>query len=185
MAQATQQRGKPAAGAQAKEVDLGSADDTGANIGESAVGDVADMVDLSQTEEGGNFPLVPKGMHVCVIDDVSFGDSKAGNPMWTVQWSIEEGENANQKLWSWVVFKADQMGRVKRFLNRIGRTDLANGKFSPAQVADSGELVGVRAKLRVDHRDYEGEKRANVRDVLQAPAPGQDSGDFLSSVGGR
>jgi hypothetical protein len=143
------------------------------------------VIDLTQVPEGGGFETVPRGMYPCELVEVEYGLSqRSGNPMWTTVWEVEQGhEYAERRFWFHVVLTPKQFPRVVRFLNRIGRPDLTKQAFDAQQIAETGELIGCRAKLRITIRPYEGEQRNNVGDVLPADAPGAGGGDFLQSGG--
>jgi hypothetical protein len=146
-------------------------------------GEGSQVIDLSEVPEGGGFEVVPRGMYPCELAEITFGNSqRSGNPMWTTVWRVEEGhEYADRQFWYHVVLTPKQFPRVKQFLNRIGRSDLANRPFDPQDVADSGELLGARANLRITIRKYEGEDRNNVQQLMPATAAGE-GGSFLDST---
>jgi hypothetical protein len=76
----------------------------------------------------------------------------------------------------------DMMPRVKKFLVRIGESQLANTPFNPEEVANQGLLLGKACQVRLDVRKYEGEMRNNVKDVLPPAADGGGA-NFLDSSG--
>src|ERR1700761_5464325 len=138
-------------------------------MGEEAGGGF--VVDLSDTSEEGNFPVLPRGTYPCTVDSLSFGYSqKSNNPMWTWVFEVESGEFAGRKLYYHTVFNEGGMPRVKRCLARIqGEGDYAksllSGSFNPEKVADEGRLLGARCRVKVDIRKYEGKNRNDTKDV--------------------
>lgn len=135
-------------------------------------------VDLTGVDENsGGFEAMPRGMYDCLIDDCQFGPSKnSGNPMWTWVLEVESGDYAGRKLFFHLPFTENMLPRIKKILNRIVPS-LAATAFDPAKVAAEGTLVGVRCKVRVDTRPYEGQIRNNVRDILPPSAEGE--GTFM------
>lgn len=155
-------------------------------LGEAAMfegtGEEGFVIDLSQDDENkAGFPILPRGMYPAIVDDCTFSLSQnSGNPMWTLVFEIESGDFAGQKQFFHLPFTPKMRSRIKRFLVRVA-PELANAPFDPKEVADSGQLVGKRAQLRIDIREYNKKDRNNVRDVLP---PSDDTGagsNFLGS----
>jgi len=161
-------------------VDVSNVDEQAAMF--EGTGEDGFTVDLSTDDETkSGFPVMPRGIYPSVIDDCTFGLSQASqNPMWTITFEIESGDYAGQKLFFHLPFTPKMRSRIKRFLVRVA-PELANTPFDPKGVADSGELSGKRAKVRVDIRKYEGEDRNNVRDVLPPDAEGGEGASFLQT----
>lgn len=139
--------------------------------------------DMSQTEEDSGFPVLPKGTYDAVIDKVEYQISRSsGNPMWAVQHLITDPEHAdkNLRVRSYVVFKPDQMPRVKSFLIAIGQSEVANSaSFNPKQVADDGLLIGSAHRVRLDIRRSEEYGDSNeVKRVLSAAAASTGAAGF-------
>lgn len=192
MAQARKDRQSPAEGVTAEQRAKSEAGEekeggAGAAAGEEAAlfeGDGSDgfELDLNDVDENaGGFTAIPRGNYQAIVDDVIYGNSqRSGNPMWTWTFEVCEGEYTGRKLFFHSPFTPNMISRVKRVLTRVA-PELANTKFNPKEVAESGALLGKRATLRVDVRKYEGENRNNVKDVLP-PQDGNAGGDFLSST---
>src|SRR3990167_8775482 len=128
--------------------------------------------DMTNTEAEDGYPILPKGNYDAVVDDVEYQISKnSGNPMWKVAYLITEAEFAekNLKVFNYVVFKADQMGRVKAFLENTGHAGLATADFNPKKVADDKVIVGSAVKLRLDIRKSEEYGNSNeIKRVMKA-----------------
>lgn len=191
MAKAPKAASAPAVPDGGGEVDLnagnagGTEDNTGA-AEEGALfegtGEEGMIIDLSGTDENASsFVVIPKGIYDAVIDECNYSLSqRSNNPMWTWILELEEsaGDFKGRKVFFHLPFTANMLPRIKKVLNRVA-PDLAATKFNPKEVADQGTLSGVRCKVRLDQRRYEGEMRNNVRDILP---PGQEGGtDFLST----
>lgn len=133
--------------------------------------------DMSQEEATDGFPVLPKGNYDAVVDDVEYQISKSSsNPMWKVTFLItEEGhQDKNHKVFNYQVFKADQMGRVKAFLENIGHGALATPDFNPKKIAEDKTLVGAPAKLRLDIR--KSDEYGDQNEIKRIMAPGTGSG---------
>ncbi len=134
------------------------------------------VVDLSGVDEDAGYELLPRAIYNCVVDDLEFGYSQnSGNPMWTWRVEVEDGDFAGRKLFTHTTFNEGGLPRTKKAIMRV-HPQLLEGPFDPEEVAASGVMVGLRCRVRVDIRPYQGEKRNNVREIL-APEGGGD--DFV------
>lgn len=130
-------------------------------------------VNLGDVEESSGFQPLPRGNYDAEVEECEFQYSqRSGNPMWSFRFNITEGEYANRKLFYHVTFTENDLPRVKRTLIRLGRQDLADSQFNPKQVAEEGELIGLECRLKVTQRQYQGEWRNNVQDVLKKEEDG-------------
>jgi hypothetical protein len=117
---------------------------------------------------------MPKGLYACQIAECEFTHSQAsGNPMWTLQLELTDGEFAGRKLYSHLVFAGKGLPITKRVLSRIA-PELLEGPFNPEDDEVIQSMLGRDVKAKVDVRKYEGELRNNVRDIF----PGDGGGDF-------
>lgn len=95
--------------------------------------------------------------------------------MWQLTYDVAEGEFAdkNRKIFDIISLKTDQMGRVKRFLNRVAPELAEAENFNPKKVADEGLLIGKQLKVRVSVEkgtdEYPGD-RNRVKEHLAAGA---------------
>jgi len=130
-----------------------------------------------------SFELLPKGTYNAVVDTFNFGDSKKGNPMITVCYTITDAEYENRKLFDWMVLKGDGaefgLTKLKKFLVRVcPDVDLSN--FNPQAFSDEGHAIGRECRVMVKIQtqkagEYKGEKRNNVADILSP----ENNGAFL------
>lgn len=123
--------------------------------GESAVIDWNDVEDSS-------FEALPKGIYPCVIADCEFTYSQSsGNPMWTLQLEVSEGEYAGRRLFTHLVFSSKALPITKQNLARI-KPELLEGPMDPADEEVIASMLGTPVKAKVTIRKYEGEDRNNV-----------------------
>lgn len=132
--------------------------------------DVGGLVDLSDYEEDAGFEVLPRGTYSVVVEEAEYRTSSSGNKMISLVLAVEEGEYANRKLFTHVVFAEKTMGRAKKSIRALGLVHLLEQKFNPAKEADS--FVGARARARVGIKLYEGEKRNEVKQLLPAGESG-------------
>lgn len=154
----------------------GGASSANTNTGADQGGLVFNMNDV---EEDKGFEILPKGNYPCVVDELEFGDSASGNPMFTAKFKITEGEFEKRVVFDyWVLGGAGAefgLGKLKKFLTRVcPETNMA--EFRPEEFADSGVAIGreltVALKITKQKKgEYKGELRNNVADIL-APSTG-------------
>lgn len=155
---------------------LGDSQDGAINAGSDAGGLVFDLTDVKENQ---GFEVMPKGNYPAVVDELEFGDSSTGNPMFTAKFKITEGEFEGRVVYDYWVLGGKGadfgLGKLKKFLSRImPETDLSN--FNPQTFADEGSAIGrelvVSLKIQTQKKgDYKGEKRNQVADIL-APSTG-------------
>lgn len=154
-----------------------------ANGGVAAASDSNGLVfDLSGVEEQTSFELIPKGIYDAVVDELEFGESKAGNPMITVKYQLTDAQYENRTLYDYWVLAGNGsefgLAKLKKFLVRVcPNVDISN--FNPAVFAEQGLAIGNQCRVSVAIQtqkkgDYKGEKRNTIKDVL---AP--ETGSFL------
>lgn len=135
------------------------------------------VFDLTGVEEEKGFEIIPKGTYNAIVDEIEFGESKAGNPMMTVKYQITDAEYENRVLFDYWVLQGKGsefgMSKLKKFLVRVC-PDVNIAAFNPAEFANNGEGVGRICQIVLGIQtqkqgEYKGEKRNTVKDVL-APA---------------
>lgn len=150
--------------------------------GVTAANDSQGLVfDLSAVEEK-TFEVIPKGTYDAVVDELDFGNSKAGNAMITIKYSLTSPEVENRVIFDYWVLAGNGaefgQAKVKKFLVRVcPEVDLTS--FNPQAFSDTGDAVGRQCRLTLGIQvqkqgDYKGEKRNTVKDILAVEA-----GSFL------
>jgi hypothetical protein len=128
-------------------------------------------VDFNSVEDTG-FEALPKGMYPCIISECEFTYSQSsGNPMWTLQLEVAEGEYAGRKLFNHLVFAGKGMGITKQNLGRI-KPELLESPFSPDDEEVIAGMLGLEVKAKVTVRKYEGEDRNNVNGLFPGSSDG-------------
>lgn len=145
--------------------------------GVTANADAEGMVfDLSGVEENKGFEVIPKGTYDAVVDELDFGESKAGNPMITIKYALTSPEYENRVIFDYWVLQGNGaefgQGKLKKFLVRVC-PDVDISHFNPKNFADTGAAVGRQCRLTLGIQtqkqgEYKGEKRNTVKDVLAA-----------------
>ncbi len=139
------------------------------------------MIDLSGVGEEAARPVVSRGIHNVFVESLDFGYSQsAGNPMWT--WRLElddsEGEQAGMRVYFHTPFVENMMPRVKKTISHV-MPELLEKPFDPQKIAESGVMLGLRCRARIDVKPYQGKPSNNVRELL--PAADEDGGAFLAA----
>ena len=130
------------------------------------------MVDFNDVEDV-SFEALPVALYPVQISDCEFTYSQAsGNPMWTLQLEVRDGEYAGRKLFCHLVFAGKGLPITKRQLGRIA-PDLISGPFDPQDPDVIAQMLGMELRAKVTVRKYEGRDTNNVRDLF--PDEGDDS----------
>ena len=128
-------------------------------------------VDFNSVEDT-SFEVLPKALYPCTISECEFTYSQAsGNPMWTLQLEVSEGEFAGRKLFNHLVFAGKGLGITKQNLARI-KPELLEAPFSPDDEEVIAGMLGLAVKARVTQRKYEGEMRNNVQGLFAGEGDG-------------
>jgi hypothetical protein len=133
------------------------------------------VVDLSNVAEA-KFENVPKGVYDFEFASVEYKKSQQGSPMLET-WLQITGPAGNpaigRKLPHYLVFSAKALPFTKAAINRIeDGAKIFSGQVNLQQVADSGALLGKRARARVGIREYEGQDRSNISQFLPIQTDG-------------
>ncbi len=127
------------------------------------------VVDLNATEDAPEFEEVPKGTYACVVSECEFSYSQSkGNPMWTLQLEISDGEYAGRILFTHLVFKGPGLAYTARNMKRFA-ADICEQQFDPEDAEIIGQMLGKELRAKTTMRKWEGKMRTNVTDLL-APA---------------
>ena len=130
------------------------------------------VVDFGAVEDALEFEALPRGNYECVIAECEFTYSQSsGNPMWTLQLEVEDGEYAGRRLFNHLVFAGAGMAFTKRSLGRI-RPDLIETPFNPEDDEIIASMIGTRVKAKVVTRQYDGKTTNNVSDLFPAEGGG-------------
>lgn len=115
--------------------------------------------------ESMSFEPLPRGLYKVAVDACELGESKKGNPMYTVDFVVTEGEHAARQLRYWLVMvtKNGLHWDLPKFCTASGnpwpteRTERTTGYYY--QVAR--DIVGKTATITVDDEEseYNGETR--------------------------
>ena len=123
--------------------------------------------------ESMSFEPMPKGQYKATVDACELGESKKGNPMYTVDFVVTEGEHAARQIRYWLVMvtKNGLHWDLPKFCTASGnpwpteRTERTFDYYSQVAL----DIVGKTATITVDveESEYNGEtrKRNNIKKV--------------------
>lgn len=123
--------------------------------------------------ESMSFEPLPKGLHKVTVDACELGESKKGNPMYTVDFVVTEGEHAARQIRYWLVIttKNGLHWDLPKFCTASGnpwpteRTERTTDYYYQVAL----DIVGKTATITVDveESEYNGEtrKRNNIKKV--------------------
>lgn len=142
------------------------------NLGADNNGLVFNLNDVD--DKVGGFEPLPKGTYNAIVEEMEFKESKSGNPMIAVKYTVTDEEYENRVLFDYWVLSGNGsefgLAKLKKFLVRIcPEVDL--GSFNPESFCDEGIAINKEVALKVKVQtqkkgDYKGEKRNQVTEVV-------------------
>lgn len=120
-----------------------------------------------------SFEPLPKGQYKVTVDACELGESKKGNPMYTVDFVVTEGEHAARQIRYWLVMvtKNGLHWDLPKFCTASGnpwpteRTERTTDYYYQVAL----DIIGKTATITVDveESEYNGEtrKRNNIKKV--------------------
>lgn len=123
--------------------------------------------------ESMSFEPLPKGLYKVTVDACELGESKKGNPMYTVDFVVTEGEHAARQIRYWLVLvtKNGLHWDLPKFCTASGnpwpteRTERTTDYYYQVAI----DIVGKTATITIDveESEYNGEtrKRNNIKKV--------------------
>jgi hypothetical protein len=156
--------------------------DVNSAIFEDGQGVVVNLEGIAEAK----FENIPKGVYEFECDTCECKTSSKGSLMLETWWRVtgpEGHDSVGRKLPYYLVFSPKALPFTKAAINRIeDGPSIFAGAFRPQDIADSGQLLGKRMRGRVGLKEYEGEDRSNITQVLPlqqgSSGGGQASGAF-------
>lgn len=145
-----------------------------------SIGDDGDsmIVNLSDVDESGNFPVVPAGVYQGVVETVEHKVSGAGNKMWVWRVQITDGGDWDKRMFFLhTVWSQQGIGRIKKILMELGVKHLLESNFDPENPEIMADLAGLECSMLIEVGTYQGKPNNNVKKIF-APEGGGSS-DFV------
>lgn len=146
--------------------------------------------DLTSVEEtDGGMEALPRGDYACELDETVYSESSNGNHMITCRWEVIDGDFANRKLWDRIVLTEKGLPMLKKKLRVIMEANGLEAEMKKlfkkltvdafVALAEDGDLIGAQAELTVAVRNYEGEKRNDVKRLSELEPMEEGDDDFM------
>lgn len=114
------------------------------------------------------FEAVPPGIYAAKVENTEYGLSQSSNPMITVSYRLTEGEYAKRLMYDHYVLNNDfGVGRLKIFMQRIC-PEYPLSTFKPEDFCNNMVATGRACRLKLAVKMYQGTRRNNVKEVLEA-----------------
>ena len=132
--------------------------------------------------KGGDFDAIPAGVYNIAVTDWSKTETKnagkipAGTPGINWEFTIQDGEFENRKLWTNHWIHPNTLGFLKTFLLKTGR--YTEEELESQFDLDPDRLVGAEMQAVVIVRQYKGDDRNEIKKFRAA---GEDSSSTSSS----
>lgn len=124
-------------------------------------------IDMEAVEEQ-SFETIPKGTYPVTIEQCEFKHSNtSGKPMWNLTLVITGGEFAGRKLWHIMSFSEKALPMSKGQLLKFA-PEIVSKRFDPKKIAESGDLLGKKFRVKTKIEPYNGEDRTKIASVLAA-----------------
>ena len=124
-----------------------------------------------EVAESLSFEPLPEGQYKVTVDACELGESKAGKPMYTVDFVVTEGDHASRQVRYWLVLvtKKGLHWDLPKFCEASGNawpdepTKRNEAYFNQVAL----DLVGKTATITVaiEEREYNGEMRKNNNNI--------------------
>ena len=77
-------------------------------------------VDWSKVEDQGTYAPLPDGTYLCKLTEVKESETVKGDTMWSLVWTVSEGEYERRLIFDRLVFSEKALPRVKLVFKRLG-----------------------------------------------------------------
>jgi hypothetical protein len=127
------------------------------------------------------FENIPKGLYNFEIDTVEFAHSQNTNAPMLVLWNrVTDGDYVNRKLPYYLTFSQKALPFTKAACMKLAPDVFGQAGVNLKQIADGGVLLGKTFRARVGIKEYEGQDRSNITQILppQTDGAGQAAAKF-------
>ena len=121
-----------------------------------------------------DFAPLPDGEYICSLSDIETDVTRAGDPMWKLRWTVEEGECAGRLLFDNLVFSAKALPRVKLICESCGLDVSGEIDLEPAMLLEKRSRITTYIEEYVDDS---GATKARNRIPYDGYASATASGD--------
>lgn len=122
-------------------------------------------VDWNTVPDAQDFTPLPDGVYSVKVFDVTSGETKDGDEMWTLELEVLDEAFEGRKLWDRITWSDAGKPRCKLVFSRLGLD------VSQAVDAKPGDLVDKTARVQVFEHEYT-DKKGNVKKGNKIPFDG-------------
>jgi hypothetical protein len=151
------------------------------------VSQVTGSIDFGQlmATMGQQLETIPVGDYDVVVKTATAGTTKAGDkPMIKVKYSIESGPQAGRVVYHNITITQDNQNALLMFFGQMKALGLDASFFAagPSLETVAQQLVGKRARVNLQHRQWQGATQVDVNRV-NPPLGGQGAGPGPTGLG--
>lgn len=125
--------------------------------------------EYEEQDNNKDFAPLPVGDYNCFVFSLEGRESSTGNPMIEVELKIATGEYEGRRQWTYLVLTPKAFWKVEEFFNAVSYDldNLPDKVDTPEEVVAHirEDVIGEKVTITVNHREYQGEKRDNVKKV--------------------
>jgi hypothetical protein len=134
------------------------------------------FTDDEASSEARSFDPLPRGKYPVKITDGELREVKSGKnegrPYWNIEFTVQEGNYADRRVWTNVMLFDGALYSLSQLLKATGHEDsLKDGVVPPLDA-----FIGEAVVINVIQREYEGEKRNEVKGIMKPDAISASSG---------
>jgi hypothetical protein len=116
---------------------------------------------------GGPYEPVPKNEYEVVIDSCEVGKSSTDKLMYKLKYKIVGGPQNGRTVYNNITLTTDKPNALKMFFTQMKAMGLPNEYWAsnPSPDTVAAALVGRQCRIIVDHREWNGEMREDVKGI--------------------
>jgi len=107
-------------------------------------------LDFTSISDSNDYPLLPDGDYVCEITDIEPSHTKAGDDMWKLRLTVQEGEYADRLIFDNLAFTPRALSRVKLVCKVCGIDTSGAIDLDPSMLLDKRVLVSTYTEEYTD-----------------------------------
>lgn len=117
-------------------------------------------VDFPSISDTADFAPLPDGDYVCQITDIEIDRTRAGDEMWKLRLTVQDGEFAGRLLFDNLVFSQKALSRVKLVCGVCGVDTSGAVDLDPSMLLDKRALVST---YQEEYTDGQGRQKVANR----------------------
>ena len=132
-------------------------------------------VDFPAIADTNDFAPLPDGEYVCALTDIEVDRTRAGDEMWKLRWTVQDGEFAGRLLFDNLVFSQRALSRVKLVCGVCGVDTSGAVDLQPDMLLEKRAVVST---FQEEYTDEQGRTKVANRVPFEGYAsPRSDADD--------